>query len=225
MNTPVIKPCRQDRSSRAWGKLCEYIDKLADEKAEEFWPAQEIGWEQIYTLPESVDKLKNIKAVHLYGSKFSRIPPEIGEMEKLEFLDIYSCYNLRWLPYEITNCKNLKHIRISRRVIFSKLKNNNGFPDLTNNPVRYFGNIVKCSICKKEIPYSYTNQLWTSLYVGGDLVPLLINVCSEGCEYHILETTKRQSSYLHKGGKAYSAIIKEINKQISTPKSKRINPV
>ena len=54
----------QDKSSEAWVKLCEYVDKIADEGSDEFSPFKYLGKElymQIYTLPESIRKLKNVK--------------------------------------------------------------------------------------------------------------------------------------------------------------------
>ncbi|WP_299674506.1 hypothetical protein [uncultured Tenacibaculum sp.] len=98
----------QDRTSIAWRKLCEYIDQLAESNAEEFSPRDFLGNElfsQIYTLPESIAKLKNVKKNHLYGSNLKRIPPEIGEMESLEFFDPYASYDLHWFPFEILNVK------------------------------------------------------------------------------------------------------------------------
>ena len=149
-------------------------------------PRQEIGtelFERIYTLPESIAQLKTIKVMHLYGSNLKRIPPEIGEMDALEYFNIYTSYSLKWLPYEITYCKNLKRTTISRRALYNNLKSGNGFPDLTNNSVRYFGDTLNCSICKKEIAYAITGQFWTSQYIGGDIIPLLVNVCSKDCDY------------------------------------------
>ena len=61
----------QDRNSVAWKKLCDYIDRLAETNMDEFSPAEELGPElfaQIYTLPESIAKLKHIKKIWLYGS-------------------------------------------------------------------------------------------------------------------------------------------------------------
>ena len=80
----------QDRSSVAWKKLCEYVDKVATKNSDEFSPVEELGQElfsQIHTLPETISKLNKVKKVWLYGSKLKRIPPEIGEMEALEYLD------------------------------------------------------------------------------------------------------------------------------------------
>lgn len=199
----AIKNDVQDRNSIAWKKLCDYIDKIAFEDRDEFSPLEELGPElfsQIYTLPESISKLKNVKKVWLYGSKLKRIPPEIGEMEALEYFDPYTSYDLHWFPYEIIHCKNLKDSRVSTRALYGNYKNRMGFPRLTLNPVRYEGSSVKCSICKKEMSWQETNQLWVSLRVGTDVLPLLANTCSAECERAIPKPPENYIPHPHKGG-------------------------
>ena len=168
----------QDRSSDAWKKLCDYIDQIVENGNDEFSPRESLREElfnEIYTLPKSIANLKKVKKLWLYGSKLKRIPPEIGQMESLEYFDPYTSYNLHWFPYEITNCKNLKDSRISTRALYGNYKNRMGFPRLDHNPVRYHGDKVLCSICKKEMTYNETNQLWITLKIGTDMVPLLVN--------------------------------------------------
>lgn len=193
----------QDRNSVAWKKLCDYVDKVAMENRDEFSPLEELGpdlFSQIHTLPETISKLKKVKKLWLYGSKLKRVPPEIGEMEALEYFDPYTSYDLHWVPYEITNCKNLKNSRVSTRALYGNFKNRMGFPTLTNNPVRYFGESVKCSICKKDLTYAHVNQLWITLRVGTDVLPLLVNLCSSDCEAKLPQPPKGYVQYPHKGG-------------------------
>jgi hypothetical protein len=193
----------QDRNSVAWKKLCNYVDKVATENGEEFSPLEELGQElfaQIYTLPETISKLKSVKKVWLYGSKLKHIPPEIGEMEALEYFDPYTSYELHWFPYEITKCKNLKDSRVSTRTLYGNWKNRMGFPRLTHNPVRYSGDTVNCSICNKTMTYEQTNQLWISLNVGTDILPLLTNLCSKECENKLPIPPKNYLQFAHKGG-------------------------
>ncbi|MFZ6009561.1 MAG: leucine-rich repeat domain-containing protein [Bacteroidota bacterium] len=193
----------QDRTSVAWRKLCDYVDKVEEEKREEFSPLEELGSElfsQIYTLPESISKLKHVKKVWLYGSCLKRIPPEIGEMESLEYFDPYNSYDLHWFPYEITHCKNLKQSRVSTRALYGNYKNRMGFPSLKNNPVRYLGDIVYCSVCKKQMTYDATNQLWVTARVATDILPLLANLCSQECESKLLKPPEHYVQFPHKGG-------------------------
>lgn len=193
----------QDRNSVAWKKLCNYVDKVATENRDEFSPVEELGQElfaQIHTLPETISKLTKVKKVWLFGSKLRRIPPEIGQMESLEYFDPYSSYDLHWFPYEITKCKNLKDSRVSTRALYGNWKNRMGFPRLTHNPVRYSGDTVNCSVCGKTMTYEQTNQLWISLRVGTDILPLLTNLCSKECEGKLPTPPKDYIQFPHKGG-------------------------
>ena len=193
----------QDRNSVAWKKLCEYVEKVANENREEFSPAEELGQElfsQIHTLPETISKLKKVKKVWLYGSNLKRIPPEIGLMESIEYFDPYTSYDLHWFPFEITHCKNLKSSRVSTRTLYGNYKNRMGFPRLTNNPIRYIGDTIKCSVCEKTISYEQTNQLWISLCVGTDILPLLTNLCSTECEHKLPKPPEDYVQFAHKGG-------------------------
>lgn len=193
----------QDRNSIAWKKLCQYVDKVAAENLEEFSPSKELRPElfaQIYTLPETISNLKKVKKVWLYGSKLKRIPPEIGEMEALEYFDPYTSYDLHWLPYEITKCKNLKNSRVSTRALYGNYKNRMGFPRLNHNPVRYSGQTLTCSVCDQQMTYEQTNQLWISLMVATDVLPLLVNLCSKECESKLPQPHENYVSFPHKGG-------------------------
>lgn len=193
----------QDTSSLAWKKLCEYVDIVAKEGHDEFSPYEYVGPElfsQIHTLPPSIATLKNVKKIWLYGSQLKRIPPEIGAMESLEYFDPYTSYKLHWFPYEITNCKNLKDSRVSTRALYGNHKYRRPFPDLKDNPVRYDNTVLQCSICKKELNPEETNQVWISLQVGTDVLPLLVNLCSTTCESRLPQPPKNYIDHPHKGG-------------------------
>lgn len=213
-NGPKIKNDVQDRNSVAWKKLCDYVDKIAEDNSDEFSPLEFLGAElflQIYTLPESIAKLKNVRKIWLYGSKLKRMPPEIGEMTSLEYLDIYTSYDLRWIPYEITHCKNLKGSRMSTRAMFGNYKNRKPFPSLIDNPERYDGSQLHCSVCGKEILYSEVNQVWISLYVATDVMPLLVNSCSTDCESRLPTPPGGYIQHPHKGGLEQKAKQPELS--------------
>jgi len=206
-NIPKIKKVYQDKNSEAWNKLCDYIDFVEKEGIEEFEPRQKLGNElfsEIQVLPKSISKLKNIKTLHLYGSNLIQIPPEIGEMESLRTFIPYTSYKLHWYPYEIINCTTINKSTVSTRALYGNYNTKLKFPDLTLETVKYFDTeIVKCSICKKEINYSETDQYWISLVIATDLLPLLVNTCSEICKGQII-TSHPHYSHLqhppHKGG-------------------------
>lgn len=194
----------QDQNSEAWKKLCLYIDKIAEEGHEEFEPRKGIGSELfalIETLPKSISKLKKVKKMMLYGSNLKQIPPEIGEMESLEEFIPYTSYNLKWFPFEIINCRNLKRSTVSTRALYGNYKFRTHFPNLYQRPLWYYDSeIVKCSICKNEIPENETDQFWVSLPIGTDVLPLLVNICSENCKAKIPQPSELYVQFPHKGG-------------------------
>lgn len=193
----------QNKKNESWGELLEYIDKVADEEIEDFDPRRGIGFEkfkEIIILPPTIGKLKKVKRMWLYGSSLKLIPPEIGEMDSLELFDPYTSYDLKWFPYEITNCKNLKASRISTRALLGNYKNRKPFPSLMENRIKYSGDLLKCSVCRKEIAYSKTNQLWITLNVATDPIPLLINLCSNECGDILPIGKGNYLEYSHKGG-------------------------
>lgn len=193
----------QDRNSIAWKKLCEYIEDVAKKGNEDFIPSNALGndlFSQIYTLPESISKLKKVKKMVLYGSNLKRIPPEIGEMESLEIFVPYTSYDLHWFPYEITRCKKINDSTISTRALYGNYKNRMDFPTLDHNPVKYFGDNLKCSVCQKELTYETTNQMWITAYVGTDTIPMLTNLCSKECEQNLQKPSENYVQYPHKGG-------------------------
>lgn len=193
----------QDRNSPAWKELCSYIDILARNGKDEFTPREALGdelFENIYTLPESISKLKKVKKVGLYGSNINIIPPEIGEMESLEYFDPYTSYDLHWLPYEITKCKKLKSSRISTRALYGNYKFRAQFPSLENRTIKYHNKETNCSLCNNDIDYNSINQFWISLEIGTDTVPLLVNLCSDSCKTELPTPPKAYVQYAHKGG-------------------------
>ncbi|GAB5474851.1 MAG: hypothetical protein Mars2KO_29500 [Maribacter sp.] len=193
----------QDRNSVAWKKLCEYVNEVAENGSDEFVPREALGNElfaQIFTLPESIRKLKKVKKIGLYGSNLKRIPPEIGQMESLEYFDPYTSYDLHWFPFEISKCKKLKDSRISTRALYGNYKTRMGFPRLDHNPVRYFEDNMKCSVCEKELTNQTTNQMWITEQVGTDTIPMLVNLCSKECEQSLPKPPENYVQFPHKGG-------------------------
>ena len=184
-------------------KLCAYVDQVAENGTDEFVPREALGNElfaQIFTLPESISKLKKVKKIGLYGSSLKRIPPEIGEMESLVYFDPYTSYDLHWFPFDIYKCKKLKESRISTRALYGNYKNRMGFPKIDHNPVRYLGDNLKCNICEKELTYETTNQMWITAYVGTDAIPMLANLCSKECEQKLPKPPENYVQFPHKGG-------------------------
>lgn len=118
---------------------------------------------------------------------------------------------------------------VSTRALYGNYKNRKIFPLLDDNPVRYYFNGIKCSICKKEIDYTETNQLWISLLIGTDVLPLLVNLCSKECESKLPKPPKNYIQYPHKGGilvypkfksdPVHKLEITDINKPVNKEKN------
>jgi hypothetical protein len=138
---------------------------------------------EIVTLPVSVGRLVDVERLGLYGSHLVRIPPEIGGMRSLAYLDIYTSYRLHFLPYEVTHCVNLRDSRISTRALFGNYKYRPLFPDLAHpdnaDPLALLAPST-CSVCRSSVAGPFVTR-WITLAVGTDWVPLLVNACSIAC--------------------------------------------
>jgi len=172
----------QDTDCDAWMRLLELVDRAASNRDEVFEPGAHFEWDdwvQIVTLPASVSQLKCVRELRLYGSNFVRIPPEIGEMTALEELDVYTSYRLHWLPYEVTRCKNLRESRISTRALYGNYKYRPPFPRLPSGLELLSPN--ECSVCRGPFGQWGPRQVWISLRIATDVVPLLVHACSREC--------------------------------------------
>lgn len=172
----------QDTNCPAWHKLLELIDRAAADGREEFSPGREMDaseWTQIVTLPPSIAKLKSVKHLVLYGSSLVRIPPAIGEMTSLEVFSPYTSSRLHWFPYEITRCKKLRDSTVSTRVLYGNYKYRPPFPRLPQILPELLPD--HCSVCEGPFQDSPPHQVWISLPVATDVLPLLVHACSEEC--------------------------------------------
>ena len=152
---PEFHTDEQDVSCEAWHKLLEYIESIRRDGGKIFVPADALGprYFDIVTLPKEIATLKTVKEICLYRSSICWLPPEIGEMESLEYFDVYTSYRLHWYPYEITRCKKLVNSRMSTRTLYGNFKLKPPFPKLDGNPMRMFGPRPMCSICGKISTY------------------------------------------------------------------------
>jgi len=131
-------------------------------------------------LPPSISKLTSVRKLYLYGSHLVRLPPEIGDMVKLEELDLYTSYRLHWVPFEVTRCRKLKRSRVSTRALYGNYKYRPPFPKL-GVPESKLNLPGGCSVCGKSLQTREAHQAWISLLVATDILPLLVNACSEEC--------------------------------------------
>ena len=201
-NEIKVKKDSQNRESENWKRLLALINKSVEDKRDEFHPSKELGfetWKDIRSLPREIANLENVKHLMLYGSNLERLPQEIGELKSLEKFTPYTSYGLRWFPYEIIQFENLKESTVSTRALFGNKKNEKSFPNLAENPVKYFGG-NKCSICKKEENENQFEQYWISTQIGTDILPLLVISCSNECFSKLVKPHKDYYPIPHKGG-------------------------
>ncbi|MCU0535827.1 MAG: hypothetical protein MUD14_18215 [Hydrococcus sp. Prado102] len=194
---------RQDIECDGWKRLLELVEIAAEDKREEFAPAREMkpdDWHQIIELPPTILKLKFIKHLMLYGSNLVRIPPEIGEMTNLEKFTPYTSHRLHWFPYEITRCKLLKDSTVSTRALYGNFKFRPPFPKLPVRETVEAGFPKKCSVCNALIDASNIHQVWISLRVATDVLPLLVNACSKACIDKLPRPPENYIQQPHMGG-------------------------
>jgi len=207
----------QDVTCDGWKILLDLIEQAAEDELEDFAPLVSMTYEQrsqIVTLPSTISKLKSVKRFQLYASFLVRVPPEIADMDNLEEFDPYTSYSLHWYPYEITRCKKLKSSRVSTRAIYGNYKFRPPFPrlqpdmnaielpDLSQLQPEIWGtnSITACSVCNQPLRSRGLHQRWISLRVATDVLPLLVNACSEDCIEKLLEPAENYVQKSHKGG-------------------------
>jgi len=192
----------QNTNSEAWEMLKKLINDAISNKAEEFAPGLEMPpelWCQVVTLPPSVSRLTSVRKLYLYGSHLVRLPPQIGEMVNLEELDLYTSYRLHWVPYEVTRCRKLTKSRFSTRALYGNYKYRPPFPKLgndnsgTNLP-------AECSVCRQALYPESAHQVWISLRVATDVLPLLVNACSDECVRRLPKPAHGYIDQPHTGG-------------------------
>ncbi|MFG3297108.1 leucine-rich repeat domain-containing protein [Streptomyces sp. NPDC048179] len=186
----------QDTGAPGWLRLLELIDEAAADGREEFRPLTELSPEerrQIVTLPASIGRLTAVRTLVLYGSNLVRIPPEIGDMTSLEEFTPYTSRRLHWFPYEITRCGRLVNSTVSTRSIYGNYKYRPPFPPLLPPgdtvldldglaPARWGTTAARtCGVCTGPVPATGPHQAWLSRVVATDVLPLLVNACSQAC--------------------------------------------
>lgn len=192
----------QNTSCAGWVMLNDLIEEAASKKQKEFAPGLQMApelWQQIITLPPSIGKLTRVKKLYLYGSYLVRIPPEIGAMTALEELDLYSSYRLHWLPFEVTHCPKLKASRVSTRALYGNYKYRAPFPDLKDATKP--ATPGACSVCSRPLDLRTLRQVWITLRVATDVIPLLVNACSDDCIARLPKPAVGYINQPHKGGR------------------------
>ncbi len=208
---------RQDTAAAAWHRLLDLVEEAAADGREEFRPLAELSPDerrQIITLPPTIAKLAKVKHLVLYGSNLVRIPPEIGAMTGLREFTPYTSHRLHWFPYELTRCRQLKASTVSTRSLYGNVKIRPPFPqlqpsrasthdlDISDLDPKMWGidAIRACSVCDRAIAGAGLHQVWISLGVGTDVLPLLVNACSPACIEALPAPVEGYAPTLHTGG-------------------------
>jgi hypothetical protein len=176
----------QDDSCEGWRVVNENLETAASRGDTVLEPLAGLDGAQraqIITLPASIGQLKSVRELRLYGSHLVRLPPEIGAMTALEYLDVYTSRCLHFFPYEITRCGALKGSRVSTRALYGNYKHRPPFPHLKlpeNREALAQLTPPSCSVCARPL-VSGPVRRWITLVVGTDCMPLLVTACSMEC--------------------------------------------
>ncbi|KDN88059.1 leucine-rich repeat domain-containing protein [Kitasatospora cheerisanensis] len=205
---------RQDTSAPGWLRLLELVEEAAADGREEFRPLTELTAEQrrqVVTLPASIGTLTAVRKLVLYRSNLVRLPAEIGRMRSLEVFELYTSHRLHWFPYELARLPALRGSTVSTRALYGNEKYRPGFPALpgpVDGPVdlaaldpgvRGATEVRACSVC--DGPVVELRQGWISLHTSGhDVLPLLVNACSDACLASLPAPPEGYLPGWHRGG-------------------------
>jgi hypothetical protein len=204
---------RQDTSAPGWLHMLALIDEAAGDGREVFKPLAEMSPEerrQVITLPRSIGTLTAVRHLVLYRSNLVRLPAEIGAMASLAVFEPYKSHRLHWFPYELTRCKNLRDSTVSTRSLFGNFRHRPPFPVLRQGPLpsgaldpgRWGTDAINsCSVCDGPISQWGIRQVWLSARVATDVLPLLVNACSDACVEALPQGADGHIRVPHSGGR------------------------
>ena len=215
---PYLHAEAQDTECDAWKRLLDLVEEAAADGREEFAPLRGMSQAeraQILTLPATVAKLKAVKTLHLYGSHLVRLPAEVGEMTSLETFVPYTSYRLHWFPFELTRCPHLRDSTVSTRAVYGNYKYRPPFPRLAHGadtvpgrkeperlPLKRWSVSPSrpCSVCGAPFEDRRRHRVWVSLRVATDVLPLLVNACSDQCVSRLPAPPEHYVRVPHQGG-------------------------
>lgn len=118
------------------------------------------------------------------------IPPQ-DPCDLAEFVP-YTSGRLHWFPYELARLPDLRAGTVSTRSVYGNHKYRPHFPPLAEARAEDLGDldpgvwgataIRACGVCDGPVDAGGLRQRWISLRVfGADVLPLLVNACSDPC--------------------------------------------
>lgn len=192
----------QNTNQPAWIKLLALIEQAISEQWENFALGEHFSREEretIITLPPSIAQLKSVRKLNVYGSSLLYLPPQIGEMENLEEFIPYTSYGLHWFPFEITKCRKLRHSTVSTRALYGNCKYRPPFPAINSPETVDALRPSRCSVCESPLN-GHIENVWHSLPVGTDILPLLVHACSRKCIDTLPDAPETYIKRPHHGG-------------------------
>mmetsp|Transcript_37139 Transcript_37139/g.86361 ORF Transcript_37139/g.86361 Transcript_37139/m.86361 type:complete len:286 (-) Transcript_37139:80-937(-) len=194
---PTLHWVPQNTGCEAWRKLVASVQRCARSRAARFCITEELTsgeMLQITTLPSSIGDCTDLEHLQLYGTNITRLPPEIGNLTSLQSFTPYTTHCLHWYPYELVHCGNLHDSTVSTRANYKHRSFE--FPCLGREryPLEaldpsiwrdYLASpsapIRPCSVCRTPFEDYGHYRVWVSRVVATDVLPLLVNACSERC--------------------------------------------
>ncbi len=218
---PFVPPLHcewQDTQSGGWQRLEKLVEDAVRDGRQTFDPLRDMSLEErcdVITLPPTIEKLTKVTEFSLCGSNLIRIPVEIAGMRSLKKFTPYTSYRLHWFPYEITRCANLEDSTISTRALFGNYKSRATFPELRPALSRVSTAVLDamrsipewnpapnrtCSVCDRTFSDRQEHRVWISRGIGTDVVPLLVNACSQQCIDNLPKPPDGYVAQPHRGG-------------------------
>jgi uncharacterized protein (TIGR02996 family) len=201
----------QDTECDGWKRVCDAVEDAAADGRAEFAPLRGLpptDRHQVITFPPTVAKLTSVERLMLYGSGLVRLPPDIGAMVGLKEFDPYTSYRLHWFPYELTRCPALADSTVSTRALYGNYKYRPPFPRLGRylhpGPLPWPSGdappVRPCCVCGRPFVDRGDHRVWVSLRVATDVLPLLVNACSNECVTRLPAPAEGYFPDPHRGG-------------------------
>lgn len=150
-----------------WNKDEDIGEEVLSEKIGNFENLEELGLiynEALKSLPRSINKLKKLKKLLLYGDiaddvVLENIPDELYALENLEVLDIFACEHVHQLSSAFQKLKNLQKVDYINSSIFHSPFSDAQLANLRELSCQ--GELPDLSKCKKlkVLRYSGANSL------------------------------------------------------------------
>lgn len=200
---PVTKKLDEyfrQRDPCTWDELVFKIMDAADRRAKTLT----LETKSLASIPSCIGECTKLEKLSLMGQDLVTLPPQIGNLPELTYLQTYCCMVL-FYPFELLNCKRL---HVSGQSLYIDLKSllgrkGNMFPRMPSTikscagespqcsqtaidgwDVKGADAAAMCSWCRAAWPSSAFTSWIQGQFPGGDrrdILPLLARFCSQAC--------------------------------------------